>query len=76
MIFHVNAQLHHWNNFKFYQKETAVEKPSDVSYQLLTSLQDDAPVACYIPASTKEHKDLNNTKFCITYQIVKPIGLC
>ena len=67
MIMLVNAQLHHWNGFKSLSTQAAVEKTSDVQYQPLTSLRDNTPVEIYIPASTVDYVDLNNTKLCVIF---------
>ena len=49
--------------------QTAVEKSTDVEYQSLTSLRNNAPVEFYIPASTEDYLDLKNSKFFFSFRI-------
>ena len=48
--------------FQILPTQTAVEKTSDVEYQSLTSLKNNAPVEFYIPPSTDDYYDLKNSK--------------
>ena len=48
-----------------------MEKTSDVEYQSLTSLKNNAPVEFYIPASTDDYIDLKNSKLYLSFRIVK-----
>ena len=58
--------------FRILPTQTAVEKTSDVEYQSLTSLKNNAPVEFYIPASTDDYIDLKNSKLFLSFRIVKP----
>ena len=57
--------------FRILPTQTAVEKTSDVEYQSLTSLKNNAPVEFYIPASTDDYIDLKNSKLYLSFRIVK-----
>ena len=55
--------------FQILPTQTAVEKTSDVEYQSLTSLKNNAPVEFYIPPSTDDYYDLKNSKLFFSFRI-------
>lgn len=57
--------------FRILPTQTAVEKTSDVEYQSLTSLKNNAPVEFYIPASTDDYLDLKNSKLFLSFRIIQ-----
>ena len=56
--------------FHILPTQTAVEKTSDVEYQSLTSLKNNAPVEFYIPPSTEDYCDLKNSKLFFSFRII------
>ena len=55
-------------------QQTAVETTSDVEYQSLTSLKNNAPVEFYIPPSTDDYYDSKNSKLFFSFRIKRVNG--
>jgi hypothetical protein len=60
--------------FKVLPTQTAIEKSTTVEYQSLTALRQDVPIEFYVPATTEDYIDLQNSRLCIKCRIVKANG--
>lgn len=60
--------------FQIKPTHTAIEKSADVEFNSLTSVREGAALEFYVPASTEEYVDLENTKLYVKCKIVRANG--